>query len=68
MALYTQAHTSVKIFVGDLTATETSTTPGSLAKEVNDYILTLDSTNISNISVSTSPLGGKFAITVVGTL
>jgi hypothetical protein len=70
MALYTQAQTTVKIFVGDLTATETSASAGSLAKEVNDYILTLDSTNEANISINTSPLGygNKVAITVVGTV
>lgn len=70
MALYTQEQISVKIFVGDLKATETSATPGSLAKEVNDYILTLDSTNAANISVSSAPIGtnrNTVAITVVST-
>jgi len=70
MALYTQAQTTVKIFVGDLTATETSASAGSLAKSVNDYILTLDSTNEANISVTTAALGygNKVAITVIGTV
>jgi hypothetical protein len=70
MALYTQAQTSVKIFVGDLTATETSASAGSLAKEVNDYILTLDTTNHADISINTAPLGygNKVAITVIGTV
>lgn len=69
MALYSAAQVEAKTFVGDLTATEHSGSAGSLTKEVGDYILTLDSGNTANISVSSMALGygNKVAITVVAT-
>ena len=67
MANYGSGGTRVKVFYGDITATEHSGSVGSLSKEVYDYILTLDSTNQPLISINTTALGygNKVAITVV---
>ena len=59
MAAY---NTITKIFTGNVDATEISSEAGSLAKTVNDYIQTLDSTNNAIISMSTTAYGGTLNI------
>ena len=47
-------NTITKIFVQDVSSNEISTTSGSLAMTVNDYIQTLDSTDNAIVSMTSA--------------
>ena len=61
MAARTQANTKVKTFLVDVTATVDS---AGLAKDVNDYILTLDDTLTVHTTMATAGYGNKVIFTV----
>ena len=63
MAARTQANTKVKTFLVDVTATVDSGSAG-LAKDVNDYILTLDDALTVHTTMATAGYGNKVIFTV----
>ena len=67
MATY---ETFTKIIRGSVAATEDSNTEESVAKAVNEYILTLDSLTSPIISISTAVAGGpdNVVVTIVSGL
>ena len=64
MAARAQSEVFVKTFLVDVTATVDSGSAG-LAKEVNDYILTLDDTLDIHTTMTSAGYGNKVIFTVV---
>ena len=65
MADYNSSNTNVKVFVNDPRGGDKSSASGHIAKDIYDYIITLDSTNNKIISISHSPMNGERVMTMV---
>jgi len=65
MAVYVAGNTDVKVFIHDPKPGTKSQSSGQIAKDIYDYIATLDSTNNKVISISHSSLKGDKIMTMV---
>ena len=65
MAVYVAGNTDVKVFIHDPKPGTKTQSSGQIAKDIYDYIATLDSTNNKVISISHSSLKGDKIMTMV---
>ena len=65
MANYNSSNTNVKVFVNDPKGGDKSSAAGHIAKEIYDYIVSLDSTDNAIISISHCPMNGERVMTMV---
>ena len=65
MAAYGDTNTKVKTFIHDASEGAQDGDTGTIARDVQDYIAGLDSTNNAIISVSHCHLGGGRILTMV---
>ena len=65
MAAYGDSNTKVKVFIHDSVPGEQDGDTGTIARDVQDYIAALDSTNNAVISVSHCQLNGDRILTMV---
>jgi hypothetical protein len=65
MAVYVAGNTDVKVFIHDPKPGTKTQSSGQIAKDIYDYIATLDSTSNKVISISHSSLKGDKIMTMV---
>ena len=65
MANYGDTNTKVKVFIHDAKVGDQSGDEGTIARDVQDYIAGIDSTNNAVISVSHCQLRGDRILTMV---
>ena len=65
MATYGDTNTKVKVFIHDAGQGEQDGDEGTIARDVQDYIAALDSTDNAVISVSHCQLNGDRILTMV---
>ena len=65
MAVYVAGNTDVKVFIHDPKPGTKTQSSGQIAKDIYDYIATLDSTNNKVISISHSSLKGDKIMTMI---
>ena len=65
MADYNSSNTYVKGFIHDPKGGDKSSAAGHIAKDIYDYIVSLDSTNNKIISVTHSPMNGERVMTMI---
>jgi|TARA_R100001244_G_scaffold102316_1_gene76250 hypothetical protein len=65
MADYVSGNTDVKVFIHNPKPGTKSQSSGEIAKDIYDYIATLDSTNNKVISISHSSLKGDKIMTMI---
>tara|TARA_R100001230_G_C5471174_1_gene25982 strand:+ start:286 stop:489 length:204 start_codon:yes stop_codon:yes gene_type:complete len=63
MAVY--SNVKVKVFVHDATPNVETATVGTMARDIKDYVDTLDSTNNKVLSITHTALRGDRVLTVV---
>jgi len=65
MANYNSSNTDVKVFIHNPKPGTKTQSSGEIAKDVYDYIVSLDSTNNKVISISHSTLRGDRVMTMI---
>ena len=62
---YNSSNTILKFFIHDPKGGDKSSAAGHIAKDIYDYIVSLDSTNNKIISVTHSPMNGERVMTMI---
>ena len=65
MAVYNSSNVKTKVFIHNANEGTQASSAGDLAKDVYDYIVSLDSTNNAILSISHCRLNGDRIVTLV---